>query len=84
VSWRFLLAACGLSFLGGLLSLGCSHTPFETCVRNAAVKLAETKVQAALACGGQKACLEQAGIEDGVQFIDAAAVCASEAVDGGR
>lgn len=77
-----LLLALGVAGAGVLWS--CTHTSFETCVRDAAVKLAEVKVQAAVSCKGDKACIEDQLISDVGEFAVAAAECKVSDVDGGK
>jgi len=84
VSVRFLLAVCGVAFLGGLLSLaGCSHQTFETCLSNKLLAQVDARVQAAKACDKNTECLIQDGVSDVLELKNDVDECNAATTDGG-
>ena len=71
------------AWLVGMTS--CAHvSPFEVCVRNHAEQMAATRVQAALACHGNSACIEESVIDDVQVFAAVSEQCLIDtAPDGG-
>lgn len=77
-------ALIALGVFGAGMLYSCTHTSFETCVRNAAVSLAEVKVQAAVACAGDRNCIEGQLVSDVAEFAVAADTCRINDADGGK
>ncbi len=83
MSLRFLLTVCAVAALGSLAFLGCSHSTFDTCLRSAATARVEARVAYALACKGDKRCLETEGVYDAAGFALDALQCQAAPVDAG-
>jgi hypothetical protein len=74
------LAAVWICAVG---AFNCAHvTPFEACVRDHAEQMAASRVQAAIACHGDHACIEESVIDDVQTFAGMAEQCRLDAEAG--
>lgn len=79
-------AAFGLIFgLGVLGAASCAHNSFERCIRARELNAVDEKVQAAIACQGDKECLVTQGIGSISNYYENVDMCRAETLgtDGG-